>query len=96
MGAWLTLALCLAASLAACGSSMISAGEFDRSCSQDADCVAIGVGDFCECSCESGAINVADLPKYQERLSGISCSVDCGPCPDLPDAFCDMGTCATR
>jgi len=81
---------------AGCGDATISAGEFDRSCMVDTDCVAVGVGDLCACSCEQGAINAKDLPQYQERRGDISCSNQCGPCPELGEAFCEKGTCALR
>lgn len=74
-------------------STTLSADDYDTSCGQDSECVTVGVGDMCECSCDEGAINASDLERYRSDRGDIECSVDCGPCPELSPARCNAGTC---
>ena len=77
-------------------SSEILATDFDQSCSADTDCVSVLVGDMCSCACTTGAINKRDLPAYTEERGDISCSIDCGPCPELETPVCKSGACSVE
>lgn len=85
----------LVAAPAGC-SDVILASDFDQSCTADADCVTVLVGDICECGCESGAINKRDLEKYREERGDISCSTSCEFCPEQDPAVCKAGVCSVQ
>lgn len=58
----------------------VLADDFDRSCTQDADCVAVFEGrsdDACR-ECAFSAINVTEQVAYVSALGPVSCSA--GPC----------------
>lgn len=79
-----------------CGSSTLSATDYDQSCAVASDCVAVLVGDMCECSCEYEAISATGKSAYDEDRAAIECSVVCSPCPDGPAVLCSTsGTCET-
>ena len=78
--------------MTACASTL-EAEDYETSCTNDSECVAVLVGDMCDCSCNEGAINVVDLPSYNEDRADIECGVDCGPCPELSAAVCLQRTC---
>jgi hypothetical protein len=73
----------------------VDPSTYDRSCSMDADCTIIDVGQLCSGGCwcgQSAAVNVAGLPRYQGATQGMSpngCS--CG-FPGTPT--CVAGRCA--
>ena len=92
--ALVVLALAIAC-LAACDDT-IEAEDYDRACGADTDCVAVAVGDLCSCSCDVGAISLGGKVAYDEDRRGLECSNDCGPCPALPAAVCQAGTCGLR
>jgi hypothetical protein len=77
-----------------CGVGPILASSYDRSCTKDSDCVAVGVGDACgpcDLDCPNAAISVgaqamylADVAKTPAGTSN-GCTVSCagevlGPC----------------
>ncbi len=77
--------------------AVVVADDFDRSCTQDADCVAVFEGASNEpCrECSNAAINTADQAAYDEALGPLSCAdvgeclADCGP----PQAECIANQC---
>jgi hypothetical protein len=80
----------------------ISASNYDRSCTEDRDCVEVGEGNSCaqECvvACANTAINVSAMPRYEAdyaRSPAVRCTNGrpfCGcPCIGLP--ACIRGTC---
>ena len=59
------------------GSVTISASEFDRSCEEDGDCVAVFEGNVCEsCTCPNTAIAMKDAQTYASKAAEAikSCS----------------------
>lgn len=90
----------LLALTAGCGTpanTSISAASYSSSCSVEADCVAIFVGNQCSCGCEYAAINRSDLSRYQADKARISCVEDfvCGPCMSAT-ATCTAGRCVIK
>lgn len=79
----------------ACSNEM-DASDYDQDCASDDDCVAVFVGDVCDCSCDVGAINKRDQGRYDEEKpecnAGCGGSV-CGPCPS-PIVVCEAARCA--
>ena len=73
-------------------STTIDADDYERSCQSDAECMIISVGDICSCSCEVSAINRVDEAAYREDRD-VTCSTQCGPCPEAPPAVCAQGIC---
>ncbi|NOU27432.1 MAG: hypothetical protein HOO96_05935 [Polyangiaceae bacterium] len=85
--------------VAACGSSSLAADDYDQSCSTADDCVTVLTGDQCDCACESGSINKRESARYASdaaKAKGRSCDKQCSPCPALPVAVCNSGTCGTK
>ena len=76
--------------LGAC-STTIDANDYDRSCTEDSDCVIISVGDICSCSCEIDAINKSDLEAYNHDRD-VDCGVQCGACAG-GEPVCQSGVC---
>lgn len=72
----------------------VQAEQFDQTCSEDADCVAVFEGEVCaECQyCHNAAINVANQEAYQSEFD-VECTSgsDCG-CQAV-EAFCNEGRC---
>ena len=83
--------LSIAILLAGC-STTIDPADYEQSCGADDDCVAILVGDVCECGCDTAAINKVDESRYNEDRASISCSNDCGACPGAK-GICRSGSC---
>ena len=77
--------------LAACEPD-INADDYDRSCSQDDDCMVIFTGPVCDCNCDRAAINKSEREAYFEDREGPDCGVACGAC-QAADAICQGGTC---
>ncbi len=88
----LSMAVLLVTVLLAGCSTTLDADDYERSCGRNSDCVAILVGDMCECSCDMSAINILDADRYQEDRDAISCGSDCGACPGAL-AVCRAGLC---
>lgn len=98
------LAACAAAFLLACqGDSVIAASDYDRSCTQDADCAWVYEGDVCggsSCACPNAAVNASAEEQFKSdraakartcpphlRMPGARC-VGCDPV-----LACSNGTC---
>ena len=88
-----SVALLLVVFGGACSDTLL-AEDYTTACSGDAECVAVLVGDMCECACTLGAINVSDLERYQEDRADIDCSAQCEPCDPPGDPVCASGKCA--
>jgi hypothetical protein len=77
-------------------SCTIDATNYDQSCTQASDCVAVASGDFCSanaCTCENAAISASAATQYQNDLSkAVQHPVTC-PCPTPPTVECNQGTC---
>jgi hypothetical protein len=88
----------LLALAAGCGAvTSISAESYNQSCSVEADCVEIFVGDVCSCRCDYAAINRSDLSRYQADRARITCLEQklCGPCQSAA-ATCTAGRCVIK
>jgi hypothetical protein len=82
----------------ACGSNVIDAAHYDRSCVTVADCAFIRAGDVCSgCDCINATINQRDLAHYTADLHRIDCGMisRCGACAGI-EATCDSGVCGVR
>jgi hypothetical protein len=82
--------------LAACvGDTSISLADFDTSCTVDADCVAVQVGDICGCDCGNAAINKDGLAAYMAELDDKHKSCHTGVFCDCAVAIakCTQGKC---
>jgi hypothetical protein len=77
---------------ASCG-DVILASDYDQSCAADSDCVAVIVGELCDCLCAMAAINKAELTKYEEAASDRACGTFCSPCGAPKAVACDAGKC---
>jgi hypothetical protein len=81
--------------VAACSGKGLTLAGYDTSCTAASDCVAVVVNPTGCCDCPSGAINKADLAKYEAALAAQqhpTCNVACVSCPAaIP--VCTDGTC---
>jgi len=91
------LALLIVASASGCVPDLRPNPEtsYDRTCSVDDDCVAVGRKDTCnDCDCPNDAINQADVERFNAEQA-----LDCPFGPDVQcdcvafDAVCSNGTC---
>ena len=86
---------------AAASACTIRASDYDRSCTEDMDCAAVGEGNACETPCEVACPNTAirnsAMDKYNQDYDNTPASM-CGPsfcgCPALGNPRCVNGTCA--
>jgi hypothetical protein len=85
----------------AAASCVISASNYDLSCTKDSDCVPAALEDTCQpwCTvqCPFQAINARDLPKYQADVARTPLA-SCGPigvcsCPCQGSPKCEHGQC---
>lgn len=84
-----------------CGNdTTLSANDYDRSCSNEDDCVAVLVGEMCKCYCEYGAIARSARNKYERDRDSIDCHTgcettqyDCVACEDPPAIICQDNKC---
>lgn len=85
----------------------IEAKDYKQTCSTDAECVPVFVGQFCNgrCgSCANAAINQSDVSRYTSDVNTISNScirvgppVLCASAPcRQPEAACVNGACALK
>ena len=74
-----------------CSSTIVDVTEYDQSCEQAADCVAVIDGDVC-CGCPNAAINKGDLANYQDSLG--ECSAQCDIFCEAVVVSCVDGACA--
>jgi hypothetical protein len=84
----------------AAASCMLRASDYDRSCTKDTDCIAVGEGNACtaQCrvACPSAAINGGALAAYQadyDRTLLGSCPNFTCFCPERGFPRCAHGTC---
>ncbi len=87
--------------LCAC-STTIDFKYYKRTCSTDADCVAVYSGDVCAlCPCPNEAIASSELTRYQSDSTSLhgrchsTAQADCVPCATVT-AFCLGGTCSVH
>lgn len=81
-----------------CGPHAIADTGLSKSCTTDAECVAVYVGDACgDCACANSAIATSDLTRYQSEANAAT--AQCGPfkaracpCAAFP-VVCSAGTC---
>lgn len=61
--------------------------DYDQTCKEDADCVAVKDGDIC-CGCPNAAINKSDHQRYKDDLG--TCAAVCEiACTGDDVAICD-------
>jgi hypothetical protein len=75
---------------------IVRASDYRKSCSTHSECVMIAEGDVCSpCHCATGAINRADLPKYESfrRKHLPSCPKNLKCLGDCDDHDGDPGLC---
>lgn len=91
------------AAMGACGSgdsTALSLEDYDTSCTDDPDCVAVFIGDVCPCTgCANAAINRNDHDRYLADLADARDACDEDPmCPAIAcnegEPICDAGRCA--
>ena len=88
-GLWFLLALWLLG----CSGTFLTTEGLDKSCTITDDCVAVLVGDLCNCECNYEAINKKDLLKFQEQdKNSRSCDKTCGVCLNAR-VTCNSGQC---
>jgi hypothetical protein len=90
------LALVVPLVLAACSDTEIRTEGYDQTCETEADCLAVFVGDVCDCACEVDAINTTQSVLWAQERSRKQgrCDTlgDCAACPPITVA-CESGTC---
>jgi hypothetical protein len=71
----------------------IDVSDYDTSCTQDSDCIAITAGTLCTgaCLCGGATINKSAEAQYEAAIASIS-SGGC-PCASGPIPQCQGGTC---
>jgi hypothetical protein len=92
--------LALGACGAGSGSCVISASDYDQSCTTPADCVAVFSGDICtgQCSCNNAFVNAGAASAYEaafEKLSmphDTTCPCSFGPAPACVNGLCVVST----
>lgn len=84
--------------LAACGSGSITDVGLSKSCSVDADCAPVYVGQACgTCTCPNAAIAAKELSRYEAEANAAR--QWCGPRPAIAcdcirfTVTCASGTC---
>lgn len=85
------------------GSCDFEPSQYDDSCQNDSDCVAVPQGDLCNpgyCACPTGAINVAALERYNADIAAktakpaaLQPTLICN-CPLITAPSCRQGKCA--
>jgi hypothetical protein len=76
-----------------CSPAQLTLSDYDQSCMDASECVAVYVGDCSSCMCPNAAINQVDLAKYQGDEAALGCmtgqNCDCA----MPIITCSNGTC---
>jgi hypothetical protein len=94
-------ALFAAIQMLGCGRDEIRASDYETSCTGDADCMLIQVGECthkCGWAYDYAAINISDAESYQSHRDEIDCgrgSANCMVPPRPSGAVCTDGICAT-
>ncbi len=82
---------------------MISASNYDQSCTADSDCTLVSQGNYCDgksCQCLNGAVNAGAVPRYAADIgktpvgSGAVVALVC-PCIPPIGPCCRSGACTT-
>ena len=77
-----------------CSPEQLTLTDYDTTCMDASDCVAVYVGDCSSCMCPNAAINQGDLAKYQGDERALGCSgaqaCDCA----ATTVSCTAGKCA--
>lgn len=88
--------------LLGCGSTVISTHGLSTTCSVDADCVAVFVGDACQvCGCANAAIALSSQAAYDKERSAAEAwcgprpKALCAPCVETR-VGCSSGTCVVK
>lgn len=78
LASFVTLAFVPLLVVACTGVTVVDVADYDQSCTQDADCVAVKNGDIC-CGCPDAAINKSELERYQDDLGECAaiCEIGC-------------------
>ena len=68
--------------------------DYNVTCVETDDCIAILTGDVCDCKCTYDAINKDDHKTYKADVDAIECSGarHCAPC-EMFQVTCEEGTC---
>ena len=83
------------------GSTSTDVSQFDQTCVEDADCMAVTNGDLCGCACANSGINIAEADAwsahYDEAFANCDPTMmpDCAACFPV-EGYCDDGTCDAR
>ena len=83
------------------GLTSTDVSQFDQTCVEDTDCMAVTNGDLCGCACANSGINIAEADAWNAHYDEVfeSCDPtmmpDCAACPPV-EGYCDDGTCASR
>jgi hypothetical protein len=71
---------------------------FDKTCTADADCTLVFIGNVCGCACTQDAIATGEGSRYsaeqEEKRKLCADILSCQPCPDTHMAMCSGGMCA--
>jgi hypothetical protein len=83
------------------GACLISASNYDQTCTADSDCAVVTSGDYCStiCLCGGSVINARALPQFNEDVSETPVGthgVVTGDCACIPPQLpcCRQGMCA--
>ncbi|MDP1920304.1 MAG: hypothetical protein Q8L14_28930 [Myxococcales bacterium] len=97
-----TLIVFASLAVMACDTTL-EAKDYSKTCSADADCVAVFIGAGCQVcgGCSNDAINVSSKAKYDADAKAVASACPprlgpqpaCAPCRQ-PSAVCSGGTCA--
>jgi hypothetical protein len=78
------------------GGESLHAYDYDQSCTNDSDCVAVGSGSsclVCELACPNATINRSDEARYRKELARlVPAGTFCG-CPARDGTCCIGGSC---
>ena len=83
------------------GLTSTNVSQFDQTCVEDTDCMAVTNGDLCGCACANSGINIAESDAWNAHYDEVfeSCDPtmmpDCAACPPV-EGYCDNGICDIR
>ena len=100
------LLLFVAGLVTGCGSgdettdTLISTAGYDKSCTTNADCKLVFVGNVCGCDCTQEPINASEVERFNQEVGEKSAQCDmvltCAPCSDRLPPVCSAGVCAAQ
>ena len=91
----------LALAALGCGSTVLEASRFERTCVNAGQCRPVLFGDICQpCQCLNGAVNEQGFGKYEVERQAIRCAAVtptpmCAACPQ-PLVACEDGGCVLQ